>query len=176
MKQVWAIFFLLFFIACDTSSTKTNASGENNPSEKAPAITNNKPPQKVKKLGDLDYIIHTNSSGPKAEVGKFLTMHMKYTTEQDSVIFTSFKRAKPLTFRFSKTLFKGALNEGIEQMAAGDSATFKVPAKKLYGSRLPAFVKEGEDLIYTIKLVGIEDKPNIPATSPNAPVKVTKKK
>ena len=176
MKQIWAIFLLLSFLSCDTSTTTNTTDANNDPSQQTTAIADKTPPQKAKKQGNLDYTIHTNNNGPKAEIGKFLTMHMKYTTQNDSLIFTSFERPKPLTFRFSKTLFKGVLNEGLQEMASGDSATFRVPAERLYGSRLPAFAKPGDNLIYTIKLEGIEDKPAYSKPSQNNPLKVTKRK
>jgi len=142
MKQGFWVFLLIFLMACQTKNS------------------------------NLQYTIHTKNSGPKAELGKFLTLNMSYKNEQDSIIFNSFQRQKPLTFKFSKTLFKGALNEGLFHMAAGDSATFQVPIDSLYDEHIPSFTKSGENLKYTIKLLSITDAPDLEHT--NSTIKVRK--
>jgi|GEM_PF-1439571 len=107
----------------------------------------------------LKYIFHNDVEGDRnAELDDFLTMHMSYKTSNDSTIFSSFNRKNPLTFRFSKTLFRGALNEGLQMMSPGDSATFFIPVDKIYGKNLPTFVKPGEEITYNVKLIGVQTK------------------
>ena len=50
------------------------------------------------------------------------------------------------------------MNEGLTQMAAGDSATFYVPADSLYSNRLPKFLNAGDKLKYTISLQKIQSQ------------------
>lgn len=104
----------------------------------------------------VKYTIHTNKGGTKPKVGDFLTLNMQYATEKDSVLFSSYKKEKPLSFKMQPTLFKGVLNDGLLQMGAGDSATFIVPADTLYGDRLPKFLKKGERIKYTISLMKVQ--------------------
>ncbi|MGB1204276.1 MAG: FKBP-type peptidyl-prolyl cis-trans isomerase [Chitinophagales bacterium] len=106
----------------------------------------------------LSYNIHTKNAGEKAKFGDFLTLQMQYTTMNDSTIFSSYNKPNPLSFKFQKTLFKGILNQGLTQMAAGDSATFYVPADSLYSNRLPKFLKAGDKLKYTISLQKIQSQ------------------
>lgn len=104
----------------------------------------------------VKYTIHTNKGGTKPKVGDFLTLNMQYATEKDSLLFSSYKKEKPLSFKMQPTLFKGVLNDGLLQMGAGDSATFFVPADTLYGDRLPKFLKKGERIKYTISLIKVQ--------------------
>lgn len=106
----------------------------------------------------LEYIVHTKHDGPKAKLGDFLTLNMQYATDKDSVIFSSYKNNRPLSFKFQETLFKGALNDGLTQMAAGDSATLMVPADTIYGDRLPNFMKKGSKIKYTITMVKVQSQ------------------
>ena len=162
MKQgFWGVLLLISLTACQDTTQNTTSTQITNTSP--PQSTNTSPPQTDD--SDLQYTIHTKNSGPKAELGKYLTLNMSYKNEQDSVIFNSFQRQKPLTFKFSKTLFKGALNKGIVNMAAGDSATFHIPVESLYGEHIPSFAKSGENLVYTIKLISIADEPDLKHTN-----------
>jgi len=106
----------------------------------------------------LKYAIHTNNDGSKAKFGDFLTLNMQYATVKDSVIFTSFGKGKPLTFKFQKTLFKGLLNDGIQKMSANDSATFMIVADSLYADGLPKFLKPGDNIKYTIAIQKIQSE------------------
>lgn len=104
----------------------------------------------------MKYIVHTKNEGTKAKLGDFVTLHMQYATSKDSVIFSSYKNNRPLSFKFQETLFKGALNDGITQMVAGDSATMLVPVDSIYGDRIPNFTKKGDMLKYTITLLKVQ--------------------
>lgn len=162
MKQgFWGMFLLVFLMACqdttkNTASTPPTTIKTTNTSSSQTTTTSSQ-----NDGSSLKYTIHTKNKGPKAELGKFLTMNLSYKNANDSIIFNSFQRQRPVTYKFSKTLFRGALNEGIFNMAAGDSATFHVSADKLYGEHIPSFAKSGENLVYTMKLISISDEPNL---------------
>lgn len=106
----------------------------------------------------VKYQIHTSKGTEKAKIGDFLTLNLQYATEKDSVIFSSYKKPKPLSFKFQPTLFKGVLNDGLAKMGAGDSATFLVPADSLYGQRMPKFLKSGDRIKYTLTLLKVQSQ------------------
>jgi len=110
----------------------------------------------VTSTNGVKYNIHNAHSGAKAKFGDFLSMNLQYTTTNDSLIFSSYNKPKPLSFKFQKTLFKGVLNEGLQQMAAKDSATFLVPADSIWGERLPNYLKPGDKIKYTVSLLKIQ--------------------
>ncbi len=118
----------------------------------------------------VSYEIFKSGNEQKADFGLHLTMNLSYaTTPKDSVIFSSFKRAKPLSIRFTETLFNGALNDAFKLLAPGDSAVFMVPAEKIY-ARMPSFVKKGDQLKYIVKMISIDKQ------AQNQPPKVTGKR
>lgn len=106
----------------------------------------------------VEYSIFSNGEkGQKARLQDYLTVHLKYSTLQDSVIYSSYRQKVPIHFKFSETLFRGVLSEGITQMQPGDSSVFVVPAEMMYPTRLPSFLKKGEKLKYHLKLIDLED-------------------
>ncbi|HRI29347.1 MAG TPA: FKBP-type peptidyl-prolyl cis-trans isomerase [Chitinophagales bacterium] len=110
----------------------------------------------MKKSGGVSYIVHTKSAGNKAKLGDFLTLHLQYATSKDSVIFSSYKNNRPLSFKFQESLFKGVLNECLVNMAPGDSATVFTPIDSIYGDKLPVFAKKGDIIKYTISLQKVQ--------------------
>jgi len=105
----------------------------------------------------FEYSFIKDEEGKTAKINDFLTMNMMYTTMNDSTLFTTFSNTKPLNFKFSENLFRGALNEGLQMMSAGDSASFLVSADKVYGDRLPPFLNSGDKLKYTVKMMKVQD-------------------
>ena len=164
---------LLIFAGCgsDSSDTATNnnlvpATTDNATAPAAATNADNSasdsaniPANMTESKNGVSYLVHGGSnSARKAALGDFLTMHMQYSTLNDSVIFSSFNKGKPLSFKFQKTLFKGLLNEGIQTMGAGDSATFVVPADSLYKDKLPRFLKSGQKIKYSIALQSVQSE------------------
>ena len=145
-------YFLTIAYLCSLAACSSNGS------EGGSAVSSTNSKGFTQTPSGLSYNIHTKNEGEKAKFGDFLTLQMQYTTMSDSVIFSSYNKENPLSFKFQKTLFKGILNEGLTQMAAGDSASFYVPADSLYSNRLPKFLKEGDKLKYTISLQKIQSQ------------------
>lgn len=140
---------LIFLVGCSSGSDNTQSKGLLGGSTDKTQTTES----------GLKYIFHNDVEGDRnAQLDDFLTMHMSYKTSSDSTIFSSFNRKNPLTFRFSKTLFRGALNEGLQMMSPGDSTTFFIPVDKIYGKNLPTFVKAGEEITYNVKLIDVQTK------------------
>lgn len=107
------------------------------------------------------YKFHKQNKGAKAKTGDYVTVKMAYRSHSDSLLFDSSTRPEgTLTFPIQDPAFKGALEEGLVMMAAGDSATFKINADSLFlktfgMSEVPAEIKKGTDITFHIKLVSI---------------------
>lgn len=98
-----------------------------------------------------------DSNDKVAAVGDYLSMHLEYRTANDSVIYSSKKRGKPIEFKFSETLFRGVINEGLEKMTMGDRGVFRFAAEKMYGpENTPSFIKAGDELVYVVELMDVK--------------------
>lgn len=103
----------------------------------------------------FEYNMLKDAEGRTVKMGDFLTLNMSFATMNDSTLFNTFSNDEPLNFKFQESLFNGAINEGLMMMSAGDSASFLVPASKVYGDQLPAFLKAEDKLQYTVSLIKI---------------------
>ncbi len=141
MQKIAAIVLLIttFFIACKREGGAS--AGSHSSSDKGTVFTK-----------------YTNEGGNKAKMGDFVTLNLQYATEKDSVIFSSYDKPRPLSFKLQKTLFKGLLNDGLLQMAPHDSASFLVPADSLYGQRRPKFMKPGDRIKYTVSIIKVQSQ------------------
>jgi FKBP-type peptidyl-prolyl cis-trans isomerase len=102
-----------------------------------------------------------NEENKKPIVGDILVLKMKYTTENDSVLFDT-KEYNDQTFRMiMKAASKngGTVDDAFAMMSEGDSAQFIIGAEKFFletkNSEVPEFIKKGDKLIFNIKLVEI---------------------
>ncbi len=109
----------------------------------------------------LKYQIHNDASGDNASIGDFLKMHISYATMEDSLIYSTFRNNRPLELKLSNTLFRGALNQGFENLSEGDSATFVVVADSVYGDNLPKYLNAGDQLKYTVKMISVASEADI---------------
>lgn len=143
---------ILLVTACQPDAPSDSTSTANKPKTHSKQAV-------VETPSGLSYQILGSKGGErKAQFGDFLTLHMQYTTMNDSTIFTSFTKDNPLSFRLQESLFRGVLNDGLTNMAAGDSATMIVVADSLYGERMPKFLKSGEKIKYTIALQKVQTR------------------
>ena len=115
------------------------------------------------------YILYTDSKGPKAKIGDYITMKMVYRNNDDSILFDSRINGSPIRFRLEKIPFTGSFEEGLTYLAANDSATFFVPAdsllKYLYKSNRADIAMQNEAgftpesfLKFEIKLLKIQSE------------------
>lgn len=113
----------------------------------------------------LNYKIYTDNKGPKPKLGDFLTMHMLYKTESDSVIFDSRNQGAPIRIPLYEPSFEGGIEEGFALLSAGDSATFIVSSdslfEKTFRQPLPAFLKKGSKIVFDVKLDKIQTSQEI---------------
>lgn len=107
-----------------------------------------------------------DDKGAKPSMGDYAEVMLTLKNANDSVLYspTNHRRKEDtgLTVKLHlKETFKGNLADGIVMMAAGDSADFKVSADSLYlktfhMQQLPAYIKTGTMVTFTVKLVGFE--------------------
>ena len=88
--------------------------------------------KELKTESGFKYILYTESKGPKAEIGNYLTIKLIYKNNIDSVLFNSDSSGGPIRFLLEKIPFKGSYEDGLTNLSAGDSATFFIPADSLY--------------------------------------------
>lgn len=103
----------------------------------------------------LEYKLVTDKPGPNAQKDQFVDLQMQYRTPKDSIVFNSFTRPRPLNFKITENLFRGALFEPITMMSPGDSALFKIQASKVFGDRIPNYIKADEYMTFVIRLDAI---------------------
>ncbi|MFN4082398.1 MAG: FKBP-type peptidyl-prolyl cis-trans isomerase [Bacteroidia bacterium] len=105
----------------------------------------------------ISYKIFVSNEDERAvQKGDMLQIHMIGKTEDgDSVIFDSYKNNKPFYIPAEEPTLKSML----ALLHKNDSAMFKVSADSLYnksfGSPRPPFIKEGENLVFYLKLVNL---------------------
>lgn len=94
----------------------------------------------------LQYRIIKDNKQRKAQIGDFISIHMTYKTDKDSVLFTtrSMNNNQPVEIPVTAPQFKGDATEGFTLLGAGDSAEFKMPVDSIFkGQAMPAFAKPG---------------------------------
>ena len=99
----------------------------------------------------------------KAKTGDIITLNMKYTTENDSVLFDSQQgmQGQPLRFQLPPSDFPGDLYAGIRMLAPGDSGVFKINADSLFTvtfkmPKRPVFIDTNSYITFYIKLLSAE--------------------
>lgn len=113
------------------------------------------------KEGDsgLLYKFHEKTNNRKAEIGDFITIEMRYKTNEDSLLFDGNGETIPL--EIVEPLFAGDINEALAMMSKGDSATFVIRAdsfllKNARLSRLPDFIDEDSRILFDIRMINVQ--------------------
>lgn len=107
----------------------------------------------------LLYKFHEKTENRKAEVGDFITIEMKYKTNEDSLLFDGTGKTIPL--ELVKPVFAGDINQALAMMRQGDSATFVIRAdsfllKNARMTRLPDFIDEDSRIIFDIRMKNVQ--------------------
>lgn len=111
----------------------------------------------------LQYKFLVKNEGAKPKVGDFVFLTMRWTTDQDSVIFDSElltrMTGRPFVRQLEHPAFVGSFEEGLHMMSVGDSAVFRVSADsvfKFYLNRgLPSWLPPGSMVNVSTKLTEI---------------------
>jgi len=103
----------------------------------------------------LLYKFHEKNTSRKAEIGDFITVEMRYKTNEDSLLFDGNGETIPL--ELIAPVFPGDINEALAMMSKGDSATFIIRAdsfllKNAQLTRLPDFIDENSRIIFDIRM------------------------
>lgn len=109
-------------------------------------------------------IITTDANERTVAKGDMLQLHMVGKAESsDSVVFDSYKNNKPFYIPAEEPTLKSLF----ALLHKGDSVFFKVAADTLYlksfGAARPPFIKEGEQLLFTLKLINVYNQEELQA-------------
>lgn len=107
----------------------------------------------------LLYKFHEKTKNRKAEIGDFITIEMKYKTNEDSLLFDG--NGKTIPLELVKPLFAGDINQALSMMSKGDSATFVIRAdsfllRNARMNRLPDFIDKDSRIIFDIRMVNVQ--------------------
>ncbi|MBL7137201.1 MAG: FKBP-type peptidyl-prolyl cis-trans isomerase [Bacteroidales bacterium] len=99
----------------------------------------------------------------KAKTGDFVSLDMKYTTADDSVLFDSKTgmEGQPIRFQLPPSDFDGDLYEGIRMLSPGDSAEFLINADSLFtitfkAPKRPDFIDSNSFVKFYVTLLSAE--------------------
>lgn len=139
------------------------------------------PSQKQKTENGLEYqMVVDNKETPNAQLGDFITLHITYLSDKDSVLNSTHNMGVPITSRVSEPMFKGAFEEGLLLLSAGDSAKFWIPSDSIFKGQpeehRPKFLPKGSKIGYFVKVEKVEKADQIGANQVKAIEAYGKKK
>lgn len=107
----------------------------------------------------LLYKFHEDVDSRQAQIGDYITVEMRYKTNEDSLLFDGVGETIPL--ELVAPVFDGDINEALSMMSKGDSATFIIRAdsfllKNAHLSRLPDFIDEDSRIIFDIRMHNVQ--------------------
>ena len=112
----------------------------------------------------MKYIVYREMNGKKPQTGDWVTVHMVYQEENDSVLFDSRTYGRPLRFALPAPKFSGSFEEGLMQIGEGDSAAFFVNADSMFENVISkeahGFIKhrpkKGSHLRFNVSLLRVQ--------------------
>ncbi|PKP26441.1 MAG: hypothetical protein CVU06_03480, partial [Bacteroidetes bacterium HGW-Bacteroidetes-22] len=113
-------------------------------------------PDFEKHEGKLFSKFHLKNGGTHPEVTNIAIIDLLYRTK-DSIFYDSRITGAPINLTINKPDFRGDLNQALQLMSAGDSATFILPAdsfflRTLKYNRIPRGILKNEMLFLEIKM------------------------
>ena len=108
-----------------------------------------------KTTSGLIYKILLDKPGDVAKKGDVLNLHFVMKTDKDSLLRSTFKEPKPIEMMLREGPFKGSLEEGLQLLSVGDSASFLVSADSMFKESIPPFIKKGSSVNFVIKLISV---------------------
>jgi FKBP-type peptidyl-prolyl cis-trans isomerase len=105
--------------------------------------------------------IKRSELGSAVKKNDVLVLKMKYTTEQDSVLFDTKEIAGPFKMQFTEPSHAGgSVEDAFSLMHVGDSIEFKVNAKNFYEktrhTELPQGIAPVSDILFYVSLKGVQ--------------------
>jgi len=120
---------------------------------------------KQKTPNGLEYELIDNKDGVNAKEGDFITLHISYYTDKDSLLNSTAKMGQPITSKVMKPVFKGSFEEGLVLLSEGDSANFWIPSDSIFKGQpvneRPSFLPPGSKIKYSVRVTKIENPANI---------------
>lgn len=103
----------------------------------------------------LKYKIIEDQKKAKAQMGYMIKIFLTYTTENDSVVFSSKMIGEGAELKIDKPQYKGDPMEGFALMGTGDSALFLVPSDSMFkgGVGRPAYATNGSYLKLSVRMI-----------------------
>lgn len=116
------------------------------------------------KLDEASYIKYhnKNDAGRKVQIGDILSLNMKYTTSNDSVLFNSKDAGRPLQLRADSGKYTGDFIGVLLGMKQGDSASIKVNADSFFIKTAgmpesPDFIDSASMLTFEVGISKVEN-------------------
>lgn len=114
----------------------------------------------------IEYKIIKDEKGQTPAIGDMVELHMvaRYKDENiDTSLFDSYKMNNnmPMQFPMPAPSFKGDIAEAFMLLSAGDSAIIRMSidsVKKQPGVQLPDYMKSGQKIEYTVKMVSVKSQ------------------
>lgn len=111
----------------------------------------------------LEYKFHQSNRGPKPTIDNIVRIDFAYRFPADSVFFHSAENDMPGLIRVEASQYPGDIYEAIRMMSKGDSASFRMDAKRFFtitmGSpTVPDFIGADESLYVDIVMHDIFDQ------------------
>lgn len=108
----------------------------------------------------LWYKIVVDSKKPKAQTNYIIKMNAVYSTQRDSVIFSTYmENMGPIQQTVSAPTFNGDPMEGYVMLGEGDSAIFLMPADSAFKNQpYPPFAKKGDFIKIGVNVLSIMSK------------------
>ena len=111
----------------------------------------------MKTESGLEYTELKRGRGPKAEVGKTISVHYEGRLLDGKVFDSSYDRDTPLEFELGLGQVIKGWDEGIALMNVGGEATLTIPAELGYGERgAGGLIPPNATLIFDVELVDVK--------------------
>jgi FKBP-type peptidyl-prolyl cis-trans isomerase FkpA len=107
----------------------------------------------------LYYKIIVDNKQPKGKVDDKIKMNIIYSTQRDSVLYSSYTEGTPGQLNIGAPAFNGDPMEGFAMLGTGDSAIFLIPEDSIYKNQeMPPFARKGEFLKVHVKVLFVMTK------------------
>ena len=113
----------------------------------------------IKKVGDLEYVVHEMGTGPVAKAGIPVQANYYGVLKSDGSMFdNSFSRGQPFRFQVGKGQVIQGWDIGFAQLPEGSKATLFIPYQMAYGeSGRPPQIPAKSDLVFYVELDKVEE-------------------
>ncbi|MBK0377834.1 FKBP-type peptidyl-prolyl cis-trans isomerase [Mucilaginibacter segetis] len=108
--------------------------------------------------GTLCKIVSPNS-GEKIKLNDVITFNVSQTTENDSVLFSTYLIGQPVKVQVHPSSNPGDLMDVFQQLTANDSAVVKVPVDSVFKGHedaMPSFLSKGSNLLFKLKIEKVQ--------------------